>query len=117
MSSGTRLLVKILVAVVSYGVTFALAIYAVSNFNFDGGNTAVVWIIIVILAICGFKALSFIPFLSFSGGGGAGIAITLMLLLFRVFFSVIAGIFIAPWMIAKKLVLLIPGGEAEDAEE
>lgn len=113
MSSGVRLLLKILIGIVSYGVTFALAVYAVSNFNYDGGNTAVVWIIIVILAICGFKALSFIPFLSFSGGGGAGIAITLVLLLFRVGFSVIAGIFIAPWVIAKKLVSLIPGGEAQ----
>ena len=112
MSSGTRLLVKILVAIVSYGIAFALALYAVNSFNYDGGNTAIVWIIVVILAICGFRALSFIPFLSFSGGGGAGVAITLFLLLFRVALSVIAGVFIAPWMIAKKLVSLIPGGEA-----
>lgn len=114
MSSGTRILVKILVAVVSYSIAFALALYAVSHFNFDGGNTAAVWIIIVVLAICGFRALSFIPFLSFSGGGGVGLAITLMLLLFRVGFSVIAGIFIAPWMIAKKLVSLVPGEKVEE---
>ena len=114
MSSGVRFLVKILIGIVSYGVFFALAIYAVSNFNYDGGNSAAVWIIIVILAICGFKALSFIPFLSFSGGGGAGLAITLVLLLFRVAFSVIAGIFIAPFMIARKLVSLIPGGKVEE---
>lgn len=114
MSSGTRLLVKVLVAVVSYGVAFALAIYAASNFDFNGGNTAAVWVIIAILAICGFRALSFIPFLTFSGGDGAGLAMTLMLLLFRVALSVIAGIFIAPWMIAKTLVSLIPGGKVEE---
>ena len=114
MSSGVRFLVKILIGVVSYGVAFALAIYAFSNFSFDGGNPAAVWIIMVILAICGFRALGFIPFFSFSGGGGAGLAITLVLLLIRVWLSVIAGIFIAPFMIARKLVSLIPGGKVEE---
>ena len=114
MSTVAKVLLKILVFVVSYGSSFALAFYAFNNFNYDGGNTAVVWIIILILGICGFRALSFIPFLSFSGGAGAGLAITLMLLLVRVFFSVFVGVFIAPWMIAKKVVSLIPGGVAEE---
>ncbi len=114
MSSGTRILVKVLVAVVSYGVAFALAIYAFSHFNGEE-TTPFVWVILVILAICGFKAIKHLPFLIFSGGAsGQGLFYTILVLALRVLLSVIAGIFIAPWMIAKKLSSLIPGGKAEE---
>ena len=114
MSSGVRLLVKILVAVVSYGIAFALAIYAVNNFK--GGDTpTAVWVILVILAIFGYRAIKHLPFLIFSGGAnGEGFAFTMLMLFLRVVFSVIAGVFVAPWVIAKTLVSLIPGGEAEE---
>ena len=114
MSSGTRLLVKIVVAVVSYAAAFALAIYALNHFN--GGDTpTAVWVILVILAIFGFRAIKHLPFLIFSGGvNGEGLVYTLIMLALRVLLSVLAGVFIAPWVIAKTLVSLIPGGEAED---
>lgn len=117
MSSRTRLLVKILVFVVSYGVAFALAIFALNQLSGEG-TPAFAWIIIVILAICGFRAFRNIPFLSFSGGGpGEALGLTVAFFVLRLMLSILAGIFIAPWMIAKKLVLLIPGGEAEEATE
>lgn len=64
MSSGTRILMKILVAVVSYGIVFALAIFALNQFN--GEETPIsAWIIIVILAISGYRAIKHLPFLIF----------------------------------------------------
>ena len=117
MSSSTRLLVKILVAVVSYGVAFGLAIYAFNQFT--GGNAGTfTWIILIILAIFGFRATKYLPFISFSGGAnGEGFVYTIIMLFLRVVLSVIAGVFIAPWVIAKKLVSLIPGGEVQEMEE
>lgn len=114
MSSGTRLLVKIVVAIVSYVAAFALALYALNNFS--GGDTpTAVWVILVILAIFGFRAIKHLPFLIFSGGmNGEGFAYTMIMLALRVLLSVLAGVFIAPWVIAKTLVSLIPGGEAEE---
>ena len=112
MSSGVRLLLKVLLAVVSYVAVFALAIYALSNF--DGWDTSTsVWVIIGILAIFGFRAIKHLPFVIFSGGvNGQGFAYTLIMLALRVLLSVVAGVFIAPWVIAKTLVSLIPGGKA-----
>lgn len=117
MSSGTRILVKVLVAVVSYGVAFALAFYAIGQFN--GSETSpFVWVILLILAICGYRAIRRLPFLIFSGGANMeGFAWTVILLALRVLLSVFAGVFIAPWMIAKKLISLIPGGQEEEEEE
>ena len=117
MSSGVRILLKVLIAVVSYGVTFALAVYAISHFS--GWDTpASVWVILVILAIFGFRVIKHLPFLIFSGGpNGQGFVYTLIMLAIRVLLSVAAGVFIAPWVIAKALVLLIPGGKAaEDSD-
>lgn len=115
MSSGTRILVKVLVAVVSYGVAFALAIFVINQFNGEQTPTFA-WIILVILAICGYRAIRHLPFLIFSGGemAGQGFFLTLLMLGLRVLLSVFAGVLIAPWMIAKKLVSLVPGGEAEE---
>lgn len=115
MSSGTRLLVKILVAVVSYGVTFALAIFALSQ-AFNGNSAA--GLLLVIPAICGYRAVKYLPSFYFFGGEfGGGFLLTLLFLALRVLLSVFIGVFIAPWMIAKKLVSLVPGGEVEEAEE
>ena len=117
MSSGVRVLLKVLVAVVSYGVVLALAVYAISNFN--GGNAPTsVWVILVILAIFGFRVIKHLPFLIFSGGvSGQGFVYTMIMLAIRVLLSVFAGVFIAPWVIARKLVSLIPGGKAgEDSD-
>lgn len=114
MSSGIRILVKVLVAVVSYGVAFALAFYAFSQFIGDETNFFV-WVILVILAICGYRAISHLPILTFSGGAsGEGFFLTIFFLILRVLLSVVAGIFIAPWMIAKTLVSLIPGGKVAE---
>ena len=117
MSSGVRFLLKVLIAVVSYVAAFALAIYALSNFN--GGDTpAAVWVIIVILAIFGFRAIKHLPFLIFSGGvDGQGFVYTMIMLAIRVLLSVFAGVFIAPWVIAKTLVSLIPRGKADELEK
>lgn len=117
MSSGTRILVKILVAVVSYGVAFVLAVYALAHLN--GEETPpFVWVILVILAICGYRAIKHLPFLIFSGGAsGQGFIYTILFLALRVLLSVFAGVFIAPWMIAKKLSSLIPGVKAEEEAE
>ena len=117
MSSGVRILLKVLVAVVSYGVAFALAVYAISNFN--GGDTpAAVWVILIILAIFGFRAIKHLPFLIFSGGvDGEGFVYTMIMLAIRVLLSVFAGVFIAPWVIAKKLVSLVPGAKVEEGKE
>ena len=114
MSSGTRLLVKILVFVVSYGVAFALAIFALIQLNGEG-TPAFAWIIIVILAICGFRAFRNIPFLSFSGGeSGEALGLTVAFFFLRLLLSILAGIFIAPWMIARNLTSLIPGEQMEE---
>lgn len=117
MSSGTRTLVKVLVAVVSYGVAFGLAFWALNQFS-DEKTSSFVWVILIILAICGYRAIRHLPFLIFSGGAsGQGFVFTLLFLALRVLLSVFAGVFIAPWMIAKALVSLIPGGKAEEVEE
>lgn len=114
MSSGTRLLVKILVAVVSYGVAFALVLYALYQVAL-GEVTTSVWVILVILGIFGFSATKSLPFIAFSGGPNLqGLFLTLVMLFLRVVFSVIVGVFIAPWVITKKLVSLIPGEKAEE---
>lgn len=117
MSSGTRILVKILVAVVSYGVAFTLAFYAISQFS--GEKTSpFVWVILVILAICGYRAIKHLPSLIFFGGANLeGFFWTIFFLFLKVLLSVFAGVFIAPWMIARKLASLIPGGEAEEASD
>lgn len=108
MSSGTRILLKVLVAVVSYGVVFALAIYVLGQFN-GAETTPFVWVILAILAICGYRAIKDLPSLIFFGGApGEGFVWTILFLALKVLLSVFAGIFIAPWMIAKKLVSLIP---------
>lgn len=113
MSSGVRLLIKILVFIVSYGVAFALAIFALNQLSGEG-TPAFAWIIIAILAICGFRAFRNIPFLSFSGGeAGEALGLTVAFFVLRLLLSIFAGIFIAPWMIARKLTSLIPGGEVE----
>ena len=114
MSSGTRILVKILVAIVSYGVAFALAIYAFSQFS--GENTSpFVWVILLILAICGYRAIKHLPSLIFFGGAtGEGLVWTVLFFVLKVVLSVFAGILIAPWMIAKTLVSLVPGEKAEE---
>ena len=117
MSPVVRFFLKALVAVVSYGAAFALAVYAVSNFNGES-TPAAVWVILLILAIFGFRAIKHLPFLVFSGGvSGEGFVYTIIMLALRVLLSVFAGVFIAPWVIAKKLVSLIPGGEAGAEEE
>lgn len=117
MSSGVRILLKVLITVVCYIVAFALAIYATGHL--DGENSsAAAWVILVILAIFGFRAIKHLPFLIFSGGEmGQGFVYTILMLFLRVLLSVIAGVFIAPWVIAKKLGSLIPGGNVEEAEQ
>ena len=117
MSSGVRLLLKVLIAIVSYVAAFALAIYAINNFN--GGNAPTsVWVILVILAIFGFRAIKHLPFLIFSGGvDGQGFVYTMIMLAIRVLLSVFAGVFIAPWVIAKTLVSLVPGGDSGNKED
>ena len=119
MNSGIRILLKVLIAVVSYGVAFALAFYAFSQLIGDE-TTPFVWVILVILAICGYRAIKHLPFLFVSSSGTASIPVNLFLLFLRVLLSVFAGVFIAPWMIAKKLGSLIPGeagGAAEEEQE
>ena len=116
MNSGGRLLVKVLIFVVSYVVALASAFFALSQLSGEG-TPAFAWIIIAILAFCGFRAFRNIPFLSFSGGeAGEALGLTVAFFVLRLLLSILAGIFIAPWMIAKKLVSLVPGG-AEEAGE
>ena len=114
MSYGTRVLVKIFVAVVSYVVAFVLAIFAFCQFN--GDQTSVFgWIVLVILAICGYRAIGHLPSLIFFGGpSGQGFLLTIFFFALKIFLSAIAGVFIAPWMIARKLASLIPGGETAE---
>ena len=108
MNTGVKILLKVLVFVVSYGIAFALAFYSLYHIAL-GDATAFVWVILVILAICGFSATKSLPFIAFSGGPNLqGLAYTLIMLAIRVLISVIAGVFVAPWMIAKKLISLIP---------
>ena len=111
MSSGVRILLKVLIAVVSYGVAFALAVYAISQI-FNGNDSAFAVIALIILAIFGFRATKSLPFFYATGGGMESIPVTLFLLSLRVVLSVFTGVLVAPWVIAKKLVSLIPGGKA-----
>lgn len=111
MNSGTRLLVKILVAIVSYGIAFALALYAIAYNDTNPFSL----IILIIIAICGYRAIKYLPtFFFFGGENGGGFLLTLVFFGLKILLSVFAGVFIAPWMIAKKLVSLIPGGEVEE---
>jgi len=103
MSSGTRVFVKILIAVVSYGIAFALAFYAVNQI-LNGHDSFLTIVILIIIAIFGFRATKGLPFFYASGGGTESIPVTLFLLALRIAFSIFAGVFIAPWMIAKKLL-------------
>lgn len=112
MSSGVRMLLKVLVAVVSYGIVFALVIYGVNQL-LSGKESLLAIVVLIIIAIFGFRATKSLPFFFATGGGTSSIPITLFLLSLRIVFSLAAGIFVAPWMIAKALVSLIPGGEAE----
>ena len=113
MSSGTRLLVKILVAIVSYGVFLALAVYAISQI-LNGNDTVFAMIALIIIAIFGFRATKSLPFFYATGGGTDSIPITLFLITLRVILSVFAGVLVAPLVIAKKLVSLIPEEKAEE---
>lgn len=122
MNSGTRILVKVLAAVVSYGIAFALAIYAINQMTGQMGGSGEIstlaWVILVILAIFGYRAIKHLPFLIFSGGpSGQGFCYTLIMIFLRVLLSVFAGVFIAPWVIAKKLASLIPGEKTESSAE
>ena len=109
MNSGVKILLKILVAVVSYCAAFALAFYAVSQLlNGNADQSPLAMVILLIIAICGFSATKSLPFFYASGGGTGSIPVTLFLITLRIAFSVIAGVFVAPWMIAKKLISLIP---------
>lgn len=107
MSSGVRILLKVLVAVVSYGVVFALAIYAVNNI-LNGHESPLAIIILIIIAIFGFGATRGLPFLYATSAGTESIPVTLFLILLRIMISLATGVLVAPWKIAKKLVSLIP---------
>lgn len=104
-----RTLVKILVAIVSYGVALAMAFYAVNQFRDGKANTlSFAWFILVVIVICGFISTKDLPVFVAEGAGTTPIPVTLFLLFLRVAISVIAGVFIAPWKIAKALASLIP---------
>lgn len=109
MSSGVKILLKILVAVVSYCAAFALAIYAVKQL-LDGTaeSSPLAMIILIIIAICGFIATKSLPFFYATGGGTDSIPVTLFLISLRLVISFFTGVFVAPWKIAKKLMSLIP---------
>lgn len=113
MSSGTRKLVKILVAVVSYGVAFALAYYAINQI-LNGHDSFLAIVVLIIVAVFGFRATRGLPFFYASGGGTGSIPVTLFLLGLRIAFSIFTGVFVAPWKIAKKLAALIPGEEVAE---
>ena len=113
MSSGVRILLKVLIAVVSYGVAFALAVYAISQI-FNGNDSAFAMIALIILAIFGFRATKSIPFFYATGGGTNSIPVTLFLLSLRIVLSIAAGVLVAPWMLARKLVSLIPGEKVKE---
>lgn len=110
-----RFLVKVVVAIVCYIAVFALAAYALIHMSDGGGAPKAVLAILIILAFFGYRAVRHLPLLIFSGGvDGQGFVYTLIMLFLRVLLSVLLGMFIAPWVIAKKAVSLIPGGEAKD---
>lgn len=113
MSSGVRTLLKVLVAVISYGVFLALAFYAINQI-LNGNDTAFTFIALIILAIFGFRATKSLPFFYATGGGTGSIPITLFLIFLRIVISVFAGVLVAPWVIAKKLVSLVPEEKAEE---
>lgn len=66
MGSGTRVFVKILIAVVSYGIAFALAFYAVNQI-LNGHDSFLTIVILIIIAIFGFRATKGLPFFYASG--------------------------------------------------
>lgn len=113
MSSGVRILLKALIAVVSYGVAFALAVYAISQI-INGNDSAFAMIALIILAIFGFRATKSIPFFYATGGGTSSIPVTLFLLSLRIVLSIAAGVLVAPWVLARKLVSLIPGEKVKE---
>lgn len=103
-----KMLLKILAYVVSYGVSFALAYYAFNNFNGEYTPNSV-WVILVIFAIFGFGATRSSSSSFFVGGEhGEGFFLNMLFFAFRLLFSVIAGVFIAPFKIARTLTSLIP---------
>lgn len=109
MSSGVKILLKILVAVVSYCAAFALAFYAVKQLlDGNAGSSPLATIILIIIAICGFIATKNLPFFYATGGGTGSIPVTLFLIALRLVISFFTGVFVAPWKIAKKLMSLIP---------
>ena len=102
-----KILLKILVFVVSYGIAFALAFYAINNFNGENTPTSV-WIIIAFLAIIGFVATASKSESSSSsyytgGANGQAFFYNMLVVVFKIIFSAIAGVFIAPYKIAGKL--------------
>lgn len=107
MSSGVKILLKVLVAVVSYGVAFALAIYAINQI-LNGHESLLAIVVLIIIAIFGFRATRNLPFFYATGGGTDSIPVTLFLVTLRLAISFFVGVFVAPWMIAKKLVSRIP---------
>ena len=78
MSSGVRVLLKVLVAVVSYGVFLALAVYAVNQI-LNGNDSAFAVIALIIIAIFGFRATKSLPFFYATGGGMDSVAASLFL--------------------------------------
>lgn len=115
MNLGQRILVRILITVVCYVITFVGAFYALVTI---GDNNPIAWAIVIILAIFGFRAIKYLPSLFFSSGGsGEGLFFTLLFLFLKLLLSVVAGVFIAPWVIGGKIAALIPGGAAEEPAE
>lgn len=97
----------LLAAVVSYGVSFALAIYAFINFNGES-TPAPVWVILVIFAIFGFGATRSSSSSYFTGGAnGEAFFWNMVFLFLRLVFSVIAGVFVAPYKLVKALNSMI----------
>lgn len=116
MSSGMRVLVKVLVTLVCYGAFLALAVYAVNQI-FNGNDSFLATIVLLIIAIFGFKATKSLPFFYATGGGMDSVAVSLFLVFLRIIISVFAGVIVAPWVIARKVASLIPGGEANEVED
>lgn len=104
--NGMKLLLKILVFIVSYGIAFASAFYAYNHFDGEFTPTSV-WVILVIFAIFGYCATKPSSSSYYTGGeNGQAFAYNMIMLAIRILFSIIAGIFVAPWKIASKLTTL-----------